>query len=321
MGSRTSRAVLAAVALGAALSMPSLGYAAEAAPSVPATGAYELDFTLPSEAQSGCMVCHGDPALVRVVDGEVVSYYIDAEEVAASAHAEEQCVGCHADFTYSAPHDAEDWAVTAKAACRNCHDEQSVAVGAGVHRAEVTTATVAADGAATAGTTESAETSPAPRPLCGDCHGSHDISLITTDTPEARKARAAMHRNGWEICGRCHEEYWDNYADYYHGAAYKQGALDAPACWDCHGWHEVVPSAERSSNVNESHLVETCGQDGCHTGVDENYVEYAGFIHHREEVTQENPLYSTVKKVTDWIGGLFGGDGDTQASGRPNKRG
>jgi hypothetical protein len=300
MGFRTSRAALIVVALGAVLCAPGLARAEEAAPSVPATGAYELDFTLPSEAQSGCMVCHGDPALVRVVDGQTVSYYVDPEEIAASSHAEEQCVGCHVDFTYTAPHESEDWAVMAKTACRNCHDEQSVAVGAGVHRAEVPTATASGGAAA----------SSAPRPLCGDCHGSHDISLITTDTPEAREARAAMHRNGWEICGRCHQDYWDNYADYWHGAAYKQGALDAPACWDCHGWHEVVPSSERNSMVNESHLVETCGQDGCHTGVDENYVDYAGFIHHREEVTQENPLYSTVKKVTDWIGGLFGGGSD-----------
>ena len=26
-----------------------------------------------------------------------------------------------------------------------------------------------------------------------------------------------MHANGYEVCGRCHEETWDNYPDYYHG--------------------------------------------------------------------------------------------------------
>ena len=300
MGSPISRAVLTAAVLVAVLGVPAVAHAAEAQPSTSTTAAYELDFTLPSESQSGCLVCHGDPALVRVVDGVAVSYYIDPETIAASVHASEQCVGCHVDFTYTAPHAAEDWAVTAKTACRNCHDEQSVAVGTGVHRAEVATATPPADA--------SSETSPAPRPLCGDCHGSHDMSALTTDTPEAREARAVMHRDGWEICGRCHEDYWYNYADYYHGAAYRQGALDAPACWDCHGWHEVIPSDERSSPVNESHLVETCGQDGCHDGVDENYVDYAGFIHHREEVAAENPLVKAIQNVKDWFGSLFGGN-------------
>ena len=310
MGSRISRAALAAVALGVFLGVPVAVHAAETSPSVPATQAYELDFTLPSDSASGCMVCHGDPALVRVQDGVTVSYYIDPETIAASVHANEQCVGCHVDFTYSAPHDKQDWAVEAKTACRNCHDEQSISVDTGMHRAVVTTATPAADAASTAAAATSAETTLAPRPLCGDCHGSHDISALTTDTPEARQAQALMHRDGWEICGRCHEDYWDSYADYYHGAAYKQGAIDAPACWDCHGWHEVVPSDQLSSPVNESHLVETCGQEGCHTGVDENYVDYAGFIHGRQEVMEANPLYPLIQNVKGMFDRLFGGNDD-----------
>jgi len=312
MRSRISRAVLTAVALGAFLCAPLIALAEEAPPSEDASAAYELDFTLPTEAQSGCLVCHGDPALVRVVDGETVSYYIDPETIAESAHASEQCVGCHIDFAYTAPHENADWQVTAKSACRNCHETQSVDVGTGMHRSAVETVTpTTGDGAPTTGAEPSSETSPAPRPLCGDCHGSHDISALTTDTPEAREAQAVMHRDGWEICGRCHQDYWDSYADYWHGAAYKQGALDAPACWDCHGWHEVIPSDELSSPVNESHLVETCGQEGCHDGVDENYVDYAGFIHGRQELTSETPIYQAIDAVKDWFDGLFGGgDGE-----------
>ena len=29
------------------------------------------------------------------------------------------------------------------------------------------------------------------------------------------------------LCADCHPDYWDNYNDYYHGAAYKRGATDA----------------------------------------------------------------------------------------------
>jgi histidinol-phosphate/aromatic aminotransferase/cobyric acid decarboxylase-like protein len=58
--------------------------------------------------------------------------------------------------------------------------------------------------------------------------------------------------------------------------------------------------------VNEAHLVETCGQDGCHTGVDEAYVDYAAFIHGRSEVVANNPLHSLIRTITDAFGRLFG---------------
>lgn len=296
-------ALLVSLALAASFAAPSVACALETTPSVSTTAPYELDFTLPTDAKSGCLVCHGDPALVRIRDGVVRSYFIDPETISSSAHADQQCVGCHVDFTYKAPHGKEDWKVVAKSACRNCHDEQSLAVGRGVHRASTTTATAGAASAA------SRETTPAP-PLCGDCHGSHDITLLTTDTPEARAGKRALHANGWQICGRCHEEYWDNYADYYHGAAYKRGAPDAPACWDCHGWHDILPSSERGSRVNERHLVETCGQSGCHVGVDEHYVEYAVFIHGREAIASKNPIQVWLRRIADLLGGIFGGKGE-----------
>ena len=62
--------------------------------------------------------------------------------------------------------------------------------------------------------------------------------------------------------------------------------------------------------VNEAHLVETCGQDDCHEGVDEEYTKYAAFIHSRDEVAAENPLISLYRKIGGWFGGLLGGDKD-----------
>ena len=78
------------------------------------------------------------------------------------------------------------------------------------------------------------------KPLCGDCHApSHEIEMLT-DNPEAK---ARMRANGYEICGRCHEEYWDNYFDYYHGAAYQAGAVDASG-------HYVVANEARDIVVD-----------------------------------------------------------------------
>jgi nitrate/TMAO reductase-like tetraheme cytochrome c subunit len=129
---------------------------------------------------------------------------------------------------------------------------------------------------------------------------SHEIEIIT-DNPEAS---ARLRANGYEVCGRCHEEYWDNYFDYYHGAAYQAGATDAPACWDCHGYHLILPSDDRRSQVHDSNLLETCSK--CHDGVNEEYVAYAGFVHRRPEVYSENWLYSRIQSARDSIQGFLG---------------
>ncbi|MDO8849013.1 MAG: hypothetical protein Q7W51_11570 [Coriobacteriia bacterium] len=296
---RLAVAVLFVIACG----LSSVAYAEEASPSTgtSATAPYELDFTLPSESRSGCMVCHGDPALIRVREGAAVSFYVNEEAMGASTHGDQQCVGCHIDFTFTAPHSATDWPTTAKTACRNCHDEQSRLFSTGVHRPTVDSEAQASE-----------ETSVGPRPLCGDCHGGHDIMALTEAGGEDfKKGTAAIHDQGFEVCGRCHEDYWDSYHDYYHGAAYKLGAEDAPACWDCHGWHDIQPSDNRDSLVNEAHLIETCGQDGCHSNVDEKYVEYAEFIHTREQVKEDNPIHSLFRAITDALGRLFGGGDDS----------
>jgi hypothetical protein len=288
-------ALAAAAVVAASVGVSSVALGAEttaAVSSQAATGAYDLDFTLPSESKAGCMVCHGDPNLIRLKQEQLKSYWIDPVVIGKSAHGPEQCVGCHIDFTYKAPHDGGiPWQETAKSACKNCHDGQFGAYAKGAHSPTVaTTDTADANGE---------------KPLCGDCHGSHDISLLTTDTPVARAGRDALHSNGWEVCGRCHEDYWDSYDDHYHGAAFKRGALDAPACWDCHGGHEVLAADNRDSEVNEAHLVETCRK--CHVGATEEYVEYAAFIHGRGELQAANPLFSAWDRVVSFVRGIFGG--------------
>ncbi len=139
------------------------------------------------------------------------------------------CTGCHLDFAYKSPHNIEqtDWVRTARLACKNCHQDQWTAYSNGVHSISVSLA-------------RRSSADDAEKPLCGDCHGpSHEIEWLT-DNPEGA-GRPCM-RNGYEVCGRCHEDMWDNYQDYYHGAAYQEGSPDAPACWDCHGYHLILPS-------------------------------------------------------------------------------
>jgi len=262
--------------------------AARAKTTTPAAGRYDMDFTLPTAGKSGCLVCHGDRNLVRLRSGALISYWVDEAVMQGSAHSKIQCTGCHVDFAYSAPHRTDaDWRRTAKLACKNCHKDAFQAFGQGVH-------------SLTADSSAEIENQDLQKPLCGDCHGSHGIERLK-DNPDGK---ASLHAQGRRICGRCHEDYWDSYADYYHGSAYRRGASDAPACWDCHGWHDVLPSSDRRSRLNETGIALTCGQ--CHRNVNDEYLSYSTIIHRRGEALSRNPVYSFIRAARRRIGGIFG---------------
>jgi hypothetical protein len=251
---------------------------------------YDMSFSLPTYGKSGCMVCHGDPNLVRVRGDQSLSYWIDEERYAAGAHGGITCTGCHLDFSYTAPHaeaGAADWETTAKLACKNCHEDQYEAYSLGVH--SISNIPGEEDTIADA------------KPLCGDCHGAHDIQMLT-DNPEGQRA---LRAEGRRVCGVCHKDWYDAYGDYYHGAAYKRGAPDAPACWQCHGYHNVHPSADRQSPVHEGQLARTCGQ--CHEDVEDGYLTYTELIHGRRDTLEDNPAYVFVSGVRDAITSALSG--------------
>jgi hypothetical protein len=257
----------------------------------PGTPPYNMDFTLPTLGKAGCMVCHGDRNLIRIRGDQYVSYYVDDAVVRASAHGNVMCTGCHLDFAYKSPHGSDDWRETSKLACKNCHQTQYDAFGQGAHAVNSRPGQVDAKAAA--------------KPLCGDCHGAHDIRVLSKNPA----SRAALRADGYQICGRCHQKEWDNYADYYHGAAYRRGASDAPACWDCHGPHTIRPSSDVQSPTNPANLAETCSGNvtgrSCHQGTSASFLEYASLIHQRNKALQENQLYATVTKVREGISAVL----------------
>ena len=269
------------------------GSAAPAKSLAPAgTAPYALDFTMPTLGKSGCMVCHGDPNLIRIKGDEYVSYYVSEAVLNASAHGPSKktpsgvlCTGCHLDFASTGKHSDADWKRTARMACRACHTLEDDAYGKGAHAVN----------------NRPGQTDPNAdkKPLCGDCHGAHDIARLDAN------GLAALHRNGWQVCGRCHQKEWQSYADYYHGAAYKKGAPDAPACWDCHGAHEILPSSDRRSPTNGTNLAATCGGETagkkCHTNVNDEFLSYAGLIHRRAAMLRENWLYSFIRNAQTGI--------------------
>jgi len=85
-----------------------------------ATATYNLDWTIGVSGKSGCLVCHGDRNLVRIVNGRVTSLFVDTTIIDASAHAQTLCTDCHVDFAYKTPHPTtvagEEWRTIAKCA-------------------------------------------------------------------------------------------------------------------------------------------------------------------------------------------------------------
>ena len=243
------------------------------------SGGYALDFTLPTFGKSGCMVCHGDPNLVVAQGDATHSFWVDEAAYSHSAHATVVCTGCHTDYGYKAPHGqaGQDWRAVAKQSCKNCHPDQFRDWSLGAH-APVPTADRQPDPKA------------ASKPLCGDCHGGHDMVVLKNNPAGQAQVRAQAQ----QMCGRegCHADYWVNYNDYYHGAAYKTGAADAPTCWTCHGTHTVLKSSDRFSPTNAANLgaANSCGTPGCHTDSGPSLAAYAPMIHGRATIAAKNPV-------------------------------
>jgi hypothetical protein len=139
---------------------------------------------------------------------------------------------------------------------------------------------------------------------CASCHGGHDIERLKT--PAAlRRLRLA----GEKMCASCHQTAWDTYGDYYHGAPYKVGALDAPACWDCHdGPHGTLQVKDPKSQASPERLGTTCAGKGlktlggapllCHEGATSDFAASGkALIHQIGTARTSNPILSFRSKV------------------------
>lgn len=262
------------------------------------TATYNLDWTIGTAGKSGCLVCHGDPNLRRIVAGVSVSMYVDTVVLSTSAHAKLLCTDCHVDFAYKVPHPStqagDDWKTVAKSACKNCHQAEFQDWAKSAHSSSGSTGATSTSTVGRPGSSAPGQ----PRPLCGDCHDGHSIPNKNDAAGEA-----AVHASALTMCGKCHVEASANYNDYYHGAAYRRGAPDAPACWQCHNTHFVLASTDRLASTYPDNLVETCTQ--CHRTAGPGYVQYAQLIHQRQAVYQKNPIFSVVDTATTAIENMF----------------
>jgi hypothetical protein len=227
------------------------------------------------DVENGCQACHGYENLTKVSADGLKSYYVTGIE--QSAHRDVTCVECHPDFSYTDDEPATAmWQVNAGLACQECHDHDEVAA---VY-AESLHGQLIAQGDYSSAT-------------CASCHGGHDIARLDTEA-----AKLDLLFSAEQMCAPCHQEAYDSYDDYYHGAPYKARATDAPACWHCHGAHEVLAVGDPASLMYPVNAIETCGQEGCHYGSSEAFIEQsAHLIHGRSETVSENLIIRLWNRV------------------------
>jgi hypothetical protein len=88
---------------------------------------------------------------------------------------------------------------------------------------------------------------------CVDCHA--DLRTLA-EYPHPEKLAPAQ-------CASCHDKAVAAYDTGVHAQARRSGGnLSAAACADCHGSHDIRPSADPASRTHHARLLDTCGR--CH---------------------------------------------------------
>ena len=111
-------------------------------------------------------------------------------------------------------------------------------------------------------------------PVCTDCHSAHQI-----DSNQNGQLKAISD----ERCGACHKDRLEYYRETYHGKAMALGSPNVAACYDCHGYHDVLPASDPRSHLSSSNIVATCRQ--CHPG---SSVQFTRYIPHANPLDREN---------------------------------
>lgn len=110
-------------------------------------------------------------------------------------------------------------------------------------------------------------------PVCIDCHTSHNISRV--DLKDFRLQIANQ-------CSNCHEHESETFLETYHGrAGLLWGGEKAAKCSDCHGSHNIMPSASDKSTINAANIAKTC--TSCHPRSTPNFTTYIAHGTHSDK--------------------------------------
>lgn len=252
----------------------------------------------PLRLAATCAQCHASPAIAKRTGLHLIQPLaayrasVHARAIAAGKHAAD-CSSCHGGHDILAASDAKSKVNHLKVpeTCGTCHGDIAKAFVGSVHGR-----------AAARGVREA--------PVCTDCHGEHRIlSPRESGSPVFATNLPKM------TCGRCHGDVRVTekfglaanavaaFEDSYHGLAGRAGNRTVANCASCHGVHDILPSGDPRSHVNQANLARTCGT--CHPQAGARFA--IGPVHVLPDQRQEAVVY-WVRLIYLWlIWGVIGG--------------
>jgi nitrate/TMAO reductase-like tetraheme cytochrome c subunit len=130
-------------------------------------------------------------------------------------------------------------------------------------------------------------------PVCNDCHTAHTIR---------RADETGFKLEIMQQCGRCHEAIAKTYFDTYHGKVSQLGYTKTAKCYDCHGAHDILATADPQSHLSRQNVVATCQK--CHAGDTRKFAGYLTHATHHDP--QKYPfLFWTFWGMTSLLVGTF----------------
>jgi len=229
-----------------------------------------------------CGACHGNPELAKKYGlANVYSLYVDSIHGFALSRdgllVAATCSSCHGTHKILSRKNPESRTSTANipATCGTCHAGPMSDYLSGVHGKALRAGNLTA-------------------PVCSDCHTAHEIS---------RPQEVAWQMKTAATCGNCHRERLTTYRDTFHAQVSAMGYVEAAHCWDCHGFHQILPASDPNSPIARANLVATCGR--CHTRASASFVSYQPHANYRNR--KSNPaLYFTALFMNSLLWGVLG---------------
>lgn len=206
----------------------------------------------PLNVPKTCGACHGNngmaqkhglPSVFPNYMDSIHGFALSKEGLLVAANCQ-SCHGSHHILSHKDPQSPTFKANVPKT-CGSCHAKIDADFEGGAHGHAIAAGNMKA-------------------PVCTDCHTAHAILQPT---------ESEFRMQSTPICGSCHKDKLSTYRDTFHSQLGSLGGyVETARCWDCHGAHEIYPTADPRSPVNKANLVATCGK--CHAGANLSFVQY-----------------------------------------------
>jgi hypothetical protein len=207
--------------------------------------------TYPANLPHTCGACHGNAQMAKRVGlQEVYSLYMDSIHGFALTQdgllVAANCASCHGSHGILSKKDPKSKTNHANipATCGACHAGPLKAFSSGIHGQLLQ-----------AGSEDG--------PVCTDCHTAHEIAKVES---------AEWQMKTTATCGACHKDEFATYHDTFHAQVSALGYRQTARCWDCHGFHDILPASDPKSTIAPANLTTTCGK--CHAGASTSFVKY-----------------------------------------------